>query len=171
MIAHVFVRPGNIRSMVWEDIDLKKKQWIIPASKMKTKKELIVPLSEQVLDILKAAEALNPEKLLMKRGDDNLGALVFPSPKSKTQPLSDGAMVGALRRIGYTTEDIVAHSFRGIFSTIAHEKSEYSHDVIETQLAHSVGSKVRQAYNRAIYLKERTEMMQWYSTLLTNLLK
>jgi integrase len=72
-------------------------------------------------------------------------------------------MVNALRRVGYTKDEIVAHSFRGIFSTIAHEHGYYSHDVIETQLAHTVGSKVSQAYNRAIHLKERTEMMEWYS--------
>lgn len=151
MIAHVFVRPHNIRHANWNDINLKDKQWVIPAKDMKTKKELIVPLSKQVIDILNEAKELNKE------------GLVFPSPKGKKQPLSDGALVGALRRMGYTKEDVVAHSFRGIFSTIAHEKSTFNHDVIETQLAHSVGSKVSQAYNRAVYLKERTEMMQWYS--------
>jgi integrase len=64
----------------------------------------------------------------------------------------------------------VAHSFRGIFSTIAHEKGVYSHDVIETQLAHTVGSSVSQAYNRAKYLDERAQMMQWWSDYLTELI-
>ena len=155
MIANVFVRPLNIRQAEWSEINLETMQWIIPSNKMKTRKELIVPLSIQVVEILETAKELY--------GADGL---VFPSPKSGTQPLSDGALVGALRRIGYSSDEIVAHSFRGIFSTIAHEKKKYNHEVIETQLAHSVGNSVSQAYNRALHLKDRTNMMQWYSNLL-----
>ena len=155
MIANTFVRPTNIRSANWDEIDLEAKKWSIPGSKMKTKKELIVPLSTQVLCILNEAKEYS-----------GAVGLIFPSPKSKTQPLSDAAMVSALRRIGYTSSEIVAHSFRGIFSTIAHESGKYKHDAIETQLAHSVGSSVSQAYNRAVHLEERIKMMQWYSDLL-----
>jgi len=159
MLAHVFTRPSNVRLAEWEEIDLKAKQWIIPASKMKTKKELIVPLSKQVLKILEEAKEVSP-----------LSKLVFPSNRSITSPFSDAAMVGALRRIGYDRSEIVAHSFRGIFSTIAHEDKTYSHDVIETQLAHTVGSQVSQAYNRAKHLPERVEMMQWYSDHLEHIM-
>lgn len=155
MIAHVFVRPHNIRHAKWEQINFETAQWIIPAKEMKTRKELIVPLSTQVIAILKEVQTIS-----------NPDSYVFPSPKSKTTPLSDAALVGALRRLGYTKEQIVAHSFRGIFSTLTHELAKYDHAVIETQLAHSVGSSVSQAYNRALHLKERTEMMQWYSDLL-----
>ncbi|WP_372998376.1 tyrosine-type recombinase/integrase [Sulfurimonas sp.] len=156
MIAHTFVRPANIRLAQWDEIDFKSKQWIIPASKMKTKKELIVPLSEQVLELLQDAK--------------NDSALLFPSIRSKTSPMSDNALVGALRRMDYTRDEIVAHSFRGIFSTIAHEKGVYAHDVIETQLAHTIGSSVSQAYNRAKYLEDRTSMMQWWSDYLTKII-
>jgi len=152
LIALTFVRPANIRHAEWDEINLKAKHWIIPATKMKTNKELIVPLSKQSIVIIKEAKKYC--------GDSKL---VFPSPRGNNTPLSDAAMVGALRRIGYTKDEIVAHSFRGIFSTIAHEHGKYTHEVIETQLAHTVGSKVSQAYNRALYLKERTEMMDWYS--------
>jgi len=152
LISSVFVRPHNIRHAEWSEINFDTKQWVIPPKKMKTKRELIVPLSKQVIKILKEAKKISADS-----------ELVFPSPKGKNTPLSDAALVGALRRIGYTKTEIVAHSFRGIFSTIAHEKGIYSHDIIETQLAHSVGSSVSQAYNRAVYLKERTELMQWYS--------
>jgi len=152
LIAHTFVRPANIRFAEWDEMNIKNKQWIIPAHKMKTKKQLIVPLSQQSLEIIEEAK---------KHSQDS--KLLFPSTRGKNTPLSDAAMVGALRRIGYTKEEIVAHSFRGIFSTIAHENGQYAHNVIETQLAHTVGSKVSQAYNRALYLKERVEMMQWYS--------
>ena len=155
MIANTFVRPHNIRHAKWSQINFDTAQWVIPANEMKIRKELIVPLSSQVIEILKEAQTIS-----------NPNSYVFPSPKSKTTPLSDAALVGALRRLGYTKEQIVAHSFRGIFSTLAHEAAKYDHAVIETQLAHSVGSSVSQAYNRARYLKERTEMMQWYSDLL-----
>ncbi len=152
MLSNVFTRPSNVRLAVWSEVDLKTKQWVIPASKMKTKKELIVPLSKQVIKILNEAKLENPDS-----------EYLFPSNRSKTSPMSDNALVGALRRMGYERDEIVAHSFRGILSTIAHEKAIYSHDVIETQLAHSVGSQVSQAYNRAKHLEERTNLMQWYS--------
>lgn len=152
LIAHTFVRPINIRYAEWDEVNLKTKQWVIPASKMKTNKELIVPLSRQSIAIIKEAKENSADSKFL-----------FPSPRGQNTPLSDAAMVAALRRIGYTKDEIVAHSFRGIFSTIAHEHGRYAHDVIETQLAHTVGSKVSQAYNRALYLKERTEMMDWYS--------
>jgi len=155
MIAHTFVRPHNIRHAKWTQINFDTAQWIIPSNEMKTRKELIIPLSTQVIKILKEAQSIS-----------NPDSYVFPSPKSKTSPLSDAALVGALRRLGYTKEQIVAHSFRGIFSTLTHEVAKFEHAIIETQLAHSVGSSVSQAYNRAVYLKERTEMMQWYSDLL-----
>lgn len=155
MIAHTFVRPHNIRHAKWVQVNLETAQWIIPANEMKTRKELIVPLSTQVIKILKEVQSIS-----------NPDSYVFPSPKSKTTPLSDAALVGALRRLGYTKEQIVAHSFRGIFSTLTHEVAQFDHAIIETQLAHSVGSSVSQAYNRAVYLKERTQMMQWYSDLL-----
>ena len=170
MIAHTFVRPHNIRFAMWEEIDFEKRQWIIPKKKTKTRQELIVPLSNQVLEILEQAKSINIERKQYQHIKDgayaNAGALIFPSQRSKTQQMSDAAMVGALRRLGYAKDEIVAHSFRGIFSTIAHEAGIYGHDVIEIQLSHSVGSKVSQAYNRALHLKDRTEMMQWYSDLL-----
>ena len=155
MISHTFVRPHNIRHAKWEQVNLDTAQWIIPSKEMKTRKELIVPLSTQVIKILKEVQSISSPD-----------SYVFPSPKSKTTPLSDAALVGALRRLGYTKEQIVAHSFRGIFSTLTHEIAQFDHATIETQLAHSVGSSVSKAYNRAIYLKERTQMMQWYSDLL-----
>jgi len=160
MLSHVFTRPSNIRLATWEEIDLDGKQWIIPGTKMKTKKELIVPLSAQVIEILKEAKELNLDRLESKHG-----ILIFPSPRSMTQPLSDMALVGGLRRMGYDKTEIVAHSFRGIFSTIAHEKGK-DHAVIETQLAHSIGSNVSQAYNRAEHLDERVMLMQWWSEYL-----
>ena len=155
MLPHVFTRPTNLRLAKWEEINFDTKQWIIPASKMKTKKELIVPLSKQVIRILEEAKTYSCDS-----------ELVFPSNRGKNTPMSDSTLVGGLRRMGYLRTEVVAHSFRGIFSTIAHEQAKYQHDVIETQLAHSVGSAVSQAYNRAKYLDDRRNMMQWYSNYL-----
>ena len=88
--------------------------------------------------------------------------------RSTTAPMSDATLNNALRRMGYSKDEIVTHGFRAMFSTIAHEEGK-SHEVIETQLAHSVGNAVSQAYNRAKYLEERKELMQWWSDYLDNL--
>lgn len=158
MLAYTFVRPTNIRLALWEEIDFKNKQWVIPAKKMKTDDEFIVPLSSTVLNLLK--------DIKLYAGDS---PYLFPSTKSKTTPLSDGALLGAVRRMGYTKNEFTPHGFRAMFSTIAHEKSHFKYDVIETQLAHSVGNSVSQAYNRAKYLDERVELMQWWSNYLDNI--
>ena len=155
MIANVFVRPINIRMAEWSEFNSKTRQWVIPPHKMKSKKELIVPLSKQMMKLISEAKIHSEDSIYL-----------FPSMRSTTSPMSDGTLVAGLRRIGYSREEIVAHSFRGIFSTIAHEDGTYGHEVIETQLAHSVGSSVSQAYNRAEHLEERTKMMQWYSDTL-----
>ena len=155
MLAYTFVRPSNVRLALWQEIDLNAKQWVIPAKKMKTKDEFIVPLSDTLIKLLKNIQLYSGES-----------PYLFPSTKSKTTPLSDGALLGAIRRMGYTKEEFTPHGFRAMFSTIAHEKSPFKYDVIETQLAHSVGNSVSQAYNRAKYLDERVELMQWWSDYL-----
>ncbi len=160
MLAYTFVRPSNVRLALWSEINLNAKQWVIPAKKMKTKDEFIIPLSDTLIKLLKDIQ-------LYSVGSPYL----FPSTKSKTTPLSDGALLGAIRRMGYTKEEFTPHGFRAMFSTIAHEKSPFKYDVIETQLAHSVGNSVSQAYNRAKYLDERVELMQWWSDYLNKVQK
>jgi len=160
ILAYTFVRPSNVRLALWSEIDLNAKQWVIPAKKMKTKDEFIVPLSDTLIELLK--------EIKLYSGDS---PYLFPSTKSKTTPLSDGALLGAIRRMGYSKEEFTPHGFRAMFSTIAHEKSPFKYDVIETQLAHSVGNSVSQAYNRAKYLDERVELMQWWSNYLDEVQK
>lgn len=160
MLSHVFVRPYNIRHAEWSEINFKNKQWSIPSNKMKTKEELIVPLTDTVIDILKDM-----------REYTGSGRYIFHSPRGKTSPMSENTLLGAIRRLGYTKDEFVPHGFRAMLSTVAHEKSNFKHEVIETQLAHSVGNSVSQAYNRAQYLNERVELMQWWSDYLDNLLK
>ena len=155
MLSYTFVRPSNVRLALWSEIDLNAKQWIIPAKKMKTKDEFIIPLSDTLIELLKEIKLYSEDS-----------PYLFPSTKSKTTPLSNGAFLGAIRRMGYTIEEFTPHGFRAMFSTIAHEKSPFKYDVIETQLAHSVGNAVSQAYNRAKYLNERVELMEWWSNYL-----
>jgi len=160
MLSYTFVRPSNVRLALWSEINLKAKQWVIPAKKMKTKDEFIIPLTDTLLELLK--------DIKLYAGDS---PYLFPSTKSKTTPLSDGALLGAIRRMGYSKEEFTPHGFRAMFSTITHEKSPFKYDVIETQLAHSVGNSVSQAYNRAKYLDERVELMQWWSNYLDEVQK
>ena len=155
MLAYTFVRPSNVRLALWSEIDLNAKQWVIPAKKMKAKDEFIIPLSDTLIELLKEIKLYSEDS-----------PYLFPSTKSKTTPLSNGAFLGAIRRMGYTIEEFTPHGFRAMFSTIAHEKSPFKYDVIETQLAHSVGNAVSQAYNRAKYLNERVELMEWWSNYL-----
>jgi integrase len=155
MLPYVFVRPYNIRYAEWIEFDLKAKQWTIPGAKMKTGHDLIVPLTDSVIGILEEVRPFTSDS-----------RFVFPSIRSKVSPMSENTLTAALRRLGYTKEEMVPHGFRAMFSTVAHEKSGFRHEVIETQLAHSVGNSVSKAYNRAQYLDERVKLMQWWSDYL-----
>ena len=161
MLPYVFVRSYNIRHCEWSEIDLVKKEWIIPASKMKTKIEFILPLPNQVIEIL--------EEVKQFTGN---GQYVFPSFRAKDKPMSDNTLIGALRRMGYTKEEFVPHSFRAMFSTIAYENMEehgYSGEVIEALLSHKESNKVKEAYNRASYKKSMRGLSEWYSNYLNTL--
>ena len=160
LLAYTAVRPSNARLAKWEEIDFKAKQWVIPAKKMKTRQEHIIPLSNQLIELL--------EDMKLFSGDS---PYIFPSTKSKTTSLSDGALLGAIRRMGYTKEEFTPHGFRAMFSTIAHEKSKFSFDAIELHLAHSTGNSVSRAYNRAKHLDERKELVQWWANYLDEVCK
>ena len=155
LIVHTFVRPGELRSAEWKDIDMDKAIWRIPAEKMKMKEEHIVPLSTQVLSLLEQIKEIT--------GRFNL---VFPGSHDSKKPMSENTLTYAIRkRLGY---DATAHGFRTTASTTLNEQG-YRVDVIERQLAHGDRNKIRAAYNRSQYLAERTEMMQWYSDYLAGL--
>jgi integrase len=165
MLPYVFVRSFNIRHCEWDEIDFKNKVWIIPSYKMKIKKEFILPLPPQVIKILKDAQQFS--------GD---GRYVFPSFRAKDKPMSDNTMISALRRMGYTKDEIVPHSFRSIFSTIAHEKANdtndghtYTSEVIEALLAHSERNKVKDTYNHSSYKEAMRGLIEWYATYLDNI--
>ena len=153
----VFVRPGELRGADWAEFDLEVGEWKIPAERMKGKKAHLVPLAPQALEVL------NELKLISGRG-----RLLFPGARTLDRPISDNTLNAALRRMGYTKDEMVAHGFRAMASTLLNEKG-WSPDVIERQLAHVERNGVRAAYNHADYLEKRREMMQWWADYLDGL--
>ena len=151
-------RPGELRGARWEEIDERNAMWRIPAERMKMATEHVVPLSKQSLRLLKAMSKMS--------GTD---VFVFPSPFYPGKPLSDGTLNSALARMGYKGM-ATAHGFRTLFSTSANEFG-WNSDVIEKQLAHEERDEVRGAYNRAQWLTERTELMQWWADRVDSLRK
>jgi len=155
----VFVRPGELRQSEWSEFDLDAGLWTIPAKKMKMRRDHLVPLSSQALEILRELEPLT--------GD---GKYVFPSVRTKARPMSENTLNVALRRLGYSKDKMVAHGFRTMASTRLHELG-WKSDIIEFQLAHADKNKVRGIYNRAEYLEERKKMMQAWADYLDDLKK
>ena len=158
LMPYTALRPGNIRLAEWKELDFKKKIWKIKKEKMKSKEDFTIPLTDSMIAIIKQMEPLS--------GD---GRYVFPSPNDNSRALSDNTLNGALRRLGYTKEEFTAHGFRAMFSTITNDETEFKHEFIEACLAHSIGNEVSKAYNRAEYLKKRSEVMQWWSDYLDGL--
>jgi integrase len=155
---HVFVRPGELRTAKWKDIDLEAKEWRYIVTKTKT--QHIVPLSNQVLTILESLKPITGN-----------GEYIFPSPRTPngSKPLSDMALLAALRRLGYEKEEITVHGFRATARTLLDEVLKFRPDYIEHQLAHNVKDPLGRAYNRTTHLEERRNMMQVWSDYLTEL--
>jgi len=153
----VFVRPGELRAAKWSEFDLDAAEWRIPAARMKMKEEHIVPLSTQAVAILRDLHALTgPE------------GYVFPGLRDRDRPMSENALTTALRRMGYKGDEMTAHGFRSIASTMLNEQG-FAPDVIGLQLAHRERNEVRAAYNRAQRLPERRRMMQAWADYLDGL--
>jgi len=138
---YVFLRPVELRTLEWSEINFEEKTITIPAHKMKMKVIHIVPLSNQAVAILDEIKALTGK-----------GKYVFCGARSPSRPMSDGAINAALRRIGYDTKtEHCAHGFRGTASTLLHEQG-FDSDHIERQLAHKEGNAIKEAYNHARHL-------------------
>ncbi len=147
----VFLRPGELRSAEWAEIDLEKLEWRIPKERMKARVPHVVPLSTQAMTILAELKPLT--------GD---GRLVFPGVRSRERPMSENTVNAALRRMGYTSDQMTGHGFRSMASTLLNEHG-WNRDAIERQLAHGERDAVRAAYNYAEFLPERRKMMQWWA--------
>lgn len=153
----VFVRPGELRKAEWSEIDLDEKIWRIPAEKMKMRFPHTVPLSNQAVEVLREIEHITGH-----------GKYVFPSMRTGDRPLSENTVNAALRRLGYSKEEMTGHGFRSMASTNLNELG-WPPDVIERQLAHSEKNSVRAAYNHAEYLPQRKKMMQAWADYLDQL--
>ena len=151
----IFQRPGEIRQMQWSDIDLNAKEWRYLVTK--TNAQHIVPLSTQAIAILETIKPFTGN-----------GRYVFPSQRNDGRPMSDNAIRTALKSLGYDSDTITAHGFRGTASTLLNEQG-WSPDAIERQLCHMPRDQVRAAYNRAQYLDERRRMMQAWGDYLDGL--
>jgi integrase len=153
----VFVRPGELRKAQWDEFDFDAKEWRIPAARMKMRELHVVPLSEQVIEILNELRPYTMSSIYL-----------FPSPRSNVRPLSDATLLNALRNMGYSKEEITVRGFRSMASTLLNEQG-YNRDWIERQLAHSEHNSIRAAYNYAEYLPERRKMMQDWADYLDEL--
>jgi len=154
----VFVRPGELRSAEWSEIDLEAAEWRIPGSKMKMKVDHLVPLSTQAVEILRALHPITGH-----------GRYVFPSLRTGERPMSENTINAALRGMGYSKEVHTAHGFRATARTIMDEVLGERVDLIEHQLAHAVKDPNGRAYNRTAHLPARREMMQRWSDYLDRL--
>jgi integrase len=153
-----FVRPGELRKALWGEIDLDTAEWRIPSERMKSRQAHIVPLSKQAVEILRELYPLTgPEGYL------------FPSPRTTKRPMSDNAVLAALRRMGIAKEEMSGHGFRAMARTILDEVLNYRVDWIEHQLAHAVRDVNGRAYNRTAHLEGRRKMMQGWADYLDTL--
>jgi integrase len=152
----VFVRPGELRSMEWEHINIETAEWRYLVTKTKT--EHIVPLSTQVVAELTALQTLTGH-----------GRYVFPSQRAGGRPMSDNAILAAFRRMGIAKDEMSGHGFRAMARTILDEVLGVRPDLIEHQLAHSVKDANGRAYNRTSHLPERRKMMQQWADYLDGL--
>ena len=153
----VFVRPGELRTARWADIDLDAAEWKYRVSKTNT--DHIVPLSNQALAILQDIHPLSGH-----------GEFVFMGGHNQRKPMSDAALNASLKRMGYDTQtEITGHGFRAMARTILHERLRVDPFIIEHQLAHKVPDALGAAYNRTKFLEQRKVMMQQWADYLDEL--
>ncbi|STW05247.1 phage integrase [Klebsiella grimontii] len=149
------VRPSEASGARWAEIDLNTKLWTIPAERMKAKREHIVPLSPQALEVL---EIMKPISVHREH--------LFPSRGNPKLPMNSQTANAALKRIGYGGK-LVAHGLRSIASTAMNEAG-FNSDIIESALAHVEKNEVRRAYNRSTYIEQRKKLMNWWGSKIQN---
>jgi integrase len=152
----VVVRPGELRKAEWKDFDLDKAEWRFVASK--TNPNHLVPLSKQAVAILRDVQTFT-----------GAGRFVFPSARSTQRPMSDAAVLAAMRRMEIPADEMTGHGFRATFRTIGAEVLKFRADLMEHQLAHAVKDANGTAYNRTSFLPERKRMMQRWADYLDQL--
>jgi integrase len=159
LAPYVFVRPGELRQAEWVEFDFDAAVWSIPAKKMKMRRPHRVPLARQSLAILRELKEITGS-----------GRWLFPSVRTSARPISENTMNAALRRLGYGSEEMCIHGFRGMASTLLNEMGRWNADAIERQLAHQEANAVRRAYTHsAEFWSERVLMMHAWADYLDGL--
>lgn len=159
LAGHLFARPGELRHAEWSEFNLEAGVWSIPAEKMKMRRPHRVPLSRQSLAMIRELKEITGN-----------GRWLFPSVRTLLRPISENTLNGALRRLGYASEDMTTHGFRAMAATRLNEMGRWNSDAIERQLAHQEANAVRRAYTHsAEYWAQRVEMMQVWSDYLDEL--
>jgi integrase len=152
LMALLYTRPGELRLAYWDEFDLDKKIWTIPASRMKMRREHTKPLSKPTLDILKQL-----------KHETGSATRVFPSMIVNDRPISENTMNQALRRMGFDKHEHTSHGFRASASSLLNESGKWNRDAIEAEIAHKGADQVRNAYHRATYWDERVKMADWWA--------
>lgn len=158
LAPHVFVRPGEMRHAEWREVNLDAAVWSIPIEKMKMRRPHHVPLSRQSIDLFKKVATISGPS-----------GYVFPSIRTPQRPMSENTVNAGLRRLGFSGDEMTAHGFRAMASTLLNESGRWSADAIERALAHGDADRVRSAYHRGAHWRERVEMAQWWSDYLDQL--
>ena len=152
LLALTFVRPGELRSAEWAEFDLDAGVWVIPAEKMKMRREHRVPLAPRAVTILREFHGITGG-----------GKFLFPSIRSAARCMSENTVNAALRRLGFAQDEMTGHGFRSAASSILNESAMWHADAIERQLAHVDTDATRKAYARAEFWDERVRMMAWWA--------
>ena len=152
LMALLYTRPGELRLSYWDEFDLEKQTWTIPAARMKMRREHTKPLSDPTIEIL--------NQLKRETGSTTR---VFPSLIVNDRPISENTMNQALRRMGFDKHEHTSHGFRASASSLLNESGKWNSDAIEAEIAHKGADQVRNAYHRATYWNERVEMADWWA--------
>ena len=155
LMALTFPRSCELRAAEWKEFDFEKALWIIPGARMKMRRAHRVPLAIQTIDLLRSLQQITGE-----------GRYVFPNVRTSARPITDNALIAALRRLGYGKDEISPHGFRATAATLLNESGRWHPDAIERQLAHEENNDVRRAYTRGEHWSERVVMMQWWADYL-----
>lgn len=158
LLALLAQRPGELRHATWTEFDVDAAIWSIPADRMKMRRPHRVPLPKEALQLLTEL-----------RGHTGFSTYLFPSLRSVARPMSENTLNAALRRMGYSGDEMTAHGFRATFSTLANESGLWNPDAIERALAHVDQNEVRRAYARGEHWEERVRMADWWAGFLADI--
>lgn len=152
LLALLYPRPGELRQAEWTEFDLAKGVWTIPATRAKMRREHRKPLPKAAVSILEDV-----------RSRSGAGRLVFPAIHTTLRPMSENTLNSALRRMGFTKDEMTSHGFRATASSLLNESGLWHSDAIEAELGHVGADEVRRAYHRAAYWDERVRMAEWWA--------